>query len=90
LPTFTTTSRDVARRFRTAWLANLVINADVLGASFAKAKVCSVKRDPRSASGRWSIEVEEAKSDWVPIFVAGLAVPILDLNVKKTRRSVRG
>ena len=89
MPTFTTTSSAVARKFRTAWLAGLVINANVLGASFAKAKVCSVKRDPRSASGRWSIEVEEAKSDWVPIFVAGAANPIIDLN-RKRPRLVRG
>ena len=85
MPTFMTTSRDVARKFRTAWLADLVVNANVLGASFSKAKVCSVKRDPNSASGRWSIEVEQAKSDWIPIFVVGNALPILDLNQKRSR-----
>ena len=85
IATFTTTDREVARRFRAAWLAGHVINADVLGASFSRAKVCSVKRDPISASRRWSIEVEEAQFDSVRIFAAGLTAhpPILDLNAKK-------
>jgi len=87
LPIFVTTSRDTARKYRAAWLADRVIDADILGDSFARAKVCSVKRDPLSPSGRWIIEVEQAKSDGLTIFAAGLAVsvqpPILDLNEKK-------
>jgi hypothetical protein len=77
----------VACKYRAAWLADRVIEADILGDSFSKVKVCSVKRDPLSASGRWIIEVEQAKADSPTIFATGLAIavqpPILDLNAKK-------
>ncbi len=76
-------------------MAGRVIDASVLGASFSRAKVCSVRRDPLAASGRWTVEVEEAKSDWLPIYEMVLAKsgmslqpPILDLNRKRRSQDV--
>lgn len=59
MPTFVTTSREVARKFRTAYLTGRVINGNVCGHSFTRAKVRSVTRDPSSAAGRWRISIEQ-------------------------------
>ncbi len=61
MPTFMTTSRDIARRFRTAYLTGRVIDGTVCGQSFTRAKVCSVKRDPLSVAGRWRIRIEPSE-----------------------------
>jgi hypothetical protein len=69
MPTFMTTSREIARRFRTAYLTGRPIDGDVCGQSFKRAKVCSVKRDPFCASGRWRIRIEQAEEQPPPNLV---------------------
>lgn len=64
MATFVTTDREVARRFRAAYLTGRTINGDVCGHRFAKARVCSVKRDPLSVKGRWKIRIEEVSPNW--------------------------
>jgi hypothetical protein len=56
---FMTTDRQVARKFRAAYLMGRVVNGDVCGWRFAKATVGSVIRDPGSVKGRWRITLHE-------------------------------
>jgi hypothetical protein len=59
MPTFVTTSREVARKLRTAYLTGRAFSGDIAGHNFEDVKVSSVKRDPLSATGRWRIRIEE-------------------------------
>jgi hypothetical protein len=71
MPTFVTSNREVARKFRTAYLTGRTIDGDFCGQSFPRAKVCSIKRDALSVTGRWRIRIEQEEDDSTP---AGLVV----------------
>ena len=78
MPTFVTTSRDIARAFRTAWLADRLINGDIFGQGLSKARVLSVQRDPFSIAGSWRVDLEAAASDSSPTLQLG---PSLDKSL---------